>query len=66
MEIFLNVMQALSDSRVWALPILLICTVVALALEIMTTVQEEIDEWPHAKAQRRKVKGIQGGADDEL
>ena len=44
MEIFLNVIQALSDSRFWLMPILLICTVVMLAVEIMTTVQEEIDD----------------------
>ncbi len=44
MEMFLNVMHALSNSRGWALPILLICTVVILAVVIMTTVQEEIDD----------------------
>ncbi|MBW2570063.1 MAG: hypothetical protein JRE47_12055 [Deltaproteobacteria bacterium] len=44
MEIILNVIQALSDSRGWALPLLLICIVVMLAKEIITTVQEEIDD----------------------
>jgi len=44
MEIFLNAIQALSDSRYWLMPILLICTVVLVAAEIITTVQEEIDD----------------------
>ncbi len=44
MEIFLNIIQALSDSRFWLLPILLICTVVISAVEIITIAQEELDD----------------------
>lgn len=44
MEIFLNIIQALSDSRFWLMPILLFCTVVILAVEIMTIAQGEIDD----------------------
>ena len=44
MEIIINAIQALSDSRYWLMPVLLICTVVLLAVEIMTTVQEKIDD----------------------
>ena len=56
MEIFLNVIQALSDSRYWLMPVLLICGVVLLAVELITIAREEIDRWLHAR----------GGADDEL
>ena len=77
MEIFLNIIQALSDSRFWLLPVLLLCVIVMLIVELVMIAQEEIDEWPHAsslrshfggvgKTQRRQVKGIQGGANDQL
>ena len=43
MEMFLNAIQAISDSRYWLMPILLICTVVIIAVTIKTIVREEID-----------------------
>ena len=44
MEICLNIIQALSDSRFWLLPILLSCLLVILAVEIITIAQEEIND----------------------
>ena len=44
MEIFLNFIQAISDSRFWLGPLLVICVYVMLAWEIITTVQDEIEE----------------------
>ena len=44
MEIFLNFIQAISDSRYWLGPLLVICVYVALAWEIITTVQDEIEQ----------------------
>ncbi len=44
MEIFLNFMQAISDSRGWLMLILLICTVVILARVIIGIAQDEIEE----------------------
>lgn len=42
--IFLNAVQAISDSRFWLGPILLICIYVLVALEVFEIVQEEIEE----------------------
>lgn len=44
MEIFLNIIQALSDSRFWLMPILLICTVVISAVEIIDIAREVIND----------------------
>jgi len=43
MEIlFLNAIQAISDSRFWLGPLLVVCVYVMLAWEIITIVQDEI------------------------
>ena len=44
MENFLNVIQALSDSRFWLMPLILFCVTIILAVEITTMVKEEIDD----------------------
>ena len=41
---FLNFIQAISDSRYWLGPVLVICVYVMLAWGIITTVQDEIEE----------------------
>jgi len=43
--IFLNAIQAISDSRFWFLPLIILCTFVILAVEVFGIIQEEIDEW---------------------
>lgn len=54
--IFLNIVVALSESRFWLMPLILFCIFISLAVEIMSIVQGEIDEWPHAETRRRKDK----------
>ena len=44
MEVFLNVIQALSDSRFWLMPLILFCVIVMLVVEITTAIQEGIDD----------------------
>ena len=41
---FLNMIQAINDSRYWLGPLLLIVVCVMLAWEIITTVQDEVEE----------------------
>jgi hypothetical protein len=42
--LFLNFIQAINDSRFWLGPLLLIVVCVMLAWEIITTVQDEVEE----------------------
>ncbi len=45
-NLFLNIVECLSESRVWLLPLLLICEAVVLLVVILRTftgVQEEMD-----------------------
>lgn len=44
MEIFLNIIQALSDSRFWLMPILLIYTVAISAMEITAIIREVMND----------------------
>ena len=44
MENFLNVIQALSDSRFWLMPLILFCVIIIAAMEITTMVKEEIND----------------------
>jgi len=43
--IFLNAVQAVSDSRFWLMPLLLACVLVILGSIIFHDVQEEIEAW---------------------
>ena len=43
-EIFLNTIRVISDSRYWLGPLLAICVYVVVAWEIIITVQDEIEE----------------------
>ena len=43
--IFLNAVQAISESRFWFLPLIILCAFVILAVEVFGIIQEEIDEW---------------------
>ena len=48
MEIFfLNVIAAISDSRYWLGPLLVICVCVMLFAEMISIAQEEIEEARH-------------------
>ena len=44
MEIFLNIIQAISDSRYWLMPLLAICIYIAVACQIIITVQDKREE----------------------
>lgn len=55
MEIFLNIVQAISDSRAWLMLILLICTVVIIVRVIVGIAQDEIEEL--RKGQRSEIRG---------
>lgn len=44
MEIFLNAIQAISDSRYWLGSLLVICVYVMLVAEIISIVQDEMEE----------------------
>lgn len=41
--IFLNAVQAISDSRFWLMPLLLMCVVVMIAVEVFEIIQEDIE-----------------------
>ena len=43
-EIFLNFISAINDSRYWLGPLLAICIYIILAWQIITTVQDDIEE----------------------
>jgi len=52
--LFLNFVQAINDSRYWLGPLLVICVFAMMAWEIITTVQDEMEE-PEVGNQRSEV-----------
>ena len=45
MEMFINIIQVISDNRFWLMPLVLGCVVVVLAVAVFRIVQDEIRDW---------------------